>query len=346
MRLTIIALLSMAPAMSAQTLAATPVVTIGGAMANTNDELVKVTGARRLPDGRIVVAIGDPIEVRVYDHAGTFINRFGRKGGGPGEFRAPVSIRYADNDSIVTYTDGYNRFAIFAPSGRLIREYKEEAAPAPPALLHRALLRSPGGIVNGCARAVMMALPLVTPARLDEVFPDHSGHFWAHPLQDRTWRVYSQAAAFLGTITLPPGATVLDAGTGYLLAHQHDADDVEEVIEYRVNVPAGPARPPCATRRDTFSLVSADHGRAAEFKPVFREAMTANEVVFSNVAHYPGTADSLQLKLPAGTALGVIEASRTGYADVVLDTRSSLACVMRIGSGSFPWPEGVIFCGN
>lgn len=345
MRMIIIASLLLAETLSGQVLQPRPVVTIGGATANPDDELVRVTGARRLPDGRIVVAIADPIELRVYNPAGRIVNRIGRRGGGPGEFRAPVTIPYADNDSLVTYTDGHNRFGVFAPSGKLIREYERVDA-SPPVLLNRGLLRSPSGSVNGCARAVMMALPRVVPANLYEVFADQSGHFWAHALQDRTWRVYSQAGPFLGTVTLPPGVRVLDFGADYMLVHTRDANDLEQVVEFRVNVPPGAVRPPCAARRDAFPLASADDARAVELKMVLQEAMVANEVVFSNVAHYPKTADSLNLKPSGGTVVGVIEASQGGYANVVLDTRSSMVCVIRVGSGFYRWPEGITFCGG
>lgn len=327
-------------------LPARPVVTIGGAMANPNDELVKVTGARRLPDGRIVVAIGNPIELRVYDPSGKLINRIGRKGGGPGEFRSAVSIPYADNDSLVTYNGFYGRFAVFRPDGKVIHEYEQRMATRPPPLLHRAVLHSPAGVVNGCVRAVIMSLPLVTPANLHEVIPDRSGHLWAHALRDRDWRVYSQAGPLLGTVTLPAGATVFDLGADYMLAHLRDADDIEEVVEFRVNVPAGAIAPPCAARRDSFPMTATDVARVTQLKQLLRQAMTANEVVFSDVAHYPATADSLRLKLPAETQLQVIEASGQGYANVVLDTRSTLFCVLRVGYGSFFWPDGVIFCGD
>jgi hypothetical protein len=346
MRMTLIASLLLAPALSAQTLQPRAVVVLGGATADPNDELVRVSAARRLPDGRIVVALGDPLEMRVYDRTGKILNRIGRRGGGPGEFRAPLSIPHADNDSITTYTDGHNRLAVFAPDGKLIHEREQRVNPTPPLLLRRALLHAPNGIANGCARSVIMALPLVTPANLYEVFPDRSGHFWVHALHDPTWRVYSQAGPLLGTITLPRGARVLDSGTGYMLVHLRDADDLEQVVEFRVDVPAGPARPPCAARRDAFPLVSSDNGRAAELKQVIKDVMVANEVAFSNTSYYPRTADSLQLKPAGGIVVGVIEGGRGGYANVVLDTRTTLACVIQVGSGSFRWPEAVTFCGS
>jgi hypothetical protein len=346
MRTIVLTALLLAPPVSAQVLQPRPVITLGGATADPDDELVRVTGARRLPDGRIVVAIGNPIELRVYSPAGRLVNRIGRRGGGPGEFRAAVTIPYADNDSIVTYTDGHSRLAVFAPDGKLLRDDEQQVAAAPPLLLNRALLHAPGSIANGCARAVMMALPRVAPANLHEVFPDRSGHLWAHALHDRTWRVYSQAGPFLGSVTLPPGARVLDFGANFMLVHMRDTDDLEQVVEYRVSIPAGAVRPACAARSDTFPLLPATDARTTALRQVLREAMTANEVVFSNIAHYPSTADSLQLKLPAGTVARVIEASRGGYTNAILDARSSLVCVVRVGSGSFLWREGTIFCGN
>ncbi len=329
---------------SAQSLPSRVEVTIGGAMANTGDELVKVTAARRLPDGRIVVAIGDPIEVRVYSPAGTLLDRIGRRGGGPGEFRSIVSIPYADDDSIVTYTDRYARYEVFRPGGKLIHEYTDTLPARAPPMLHRAILLVPDGVANGCARRVMLSLPSTPAADLHEVIPDRSGHLWAHAIGGREWRVYSQAGPLQGTVMLPPGSTVFDVGAGYLLTESHDADGFEQVVEYRVALPAGAVAPPCAAGVESFPHASTSAPRGAQLTRVLQQAMVANEVAYSDLAHYPRSADSLRLTLPAETVLRVIEASNRGYADAVLDARSTLFCVVRVGAGSFNWPEAEVFC--
>ena len=48
-----------------------------------------------LSDGRIAIVNQGSDEIRIYDANGRFVNTFGRKGGGPGEFRNVFpSIRY------------------------------------------------------------------------------------------------------------------------------------------------------------------------------------------------------------------------------------------------------------
>lgn len=89
----------------------------------------RVGGARRLPDGRIVVANGGTSEIRFYDSAGVFLGATGRRGQGPGEYQVLQRIWTAPGDSLVAFDGGafrvtvldvagaFGRSAVLAPAG-------------------------------------------------------------------------------------------------------------------------------------------------------------------------------------------------------------------------------------
>jgi len=62
--------------------------------------LHRVSHALFLPDSRIAVATHDSNQVYVYDSTGAFLERFGRTGVGPGEFRAIEWIGVGPDDSL------------------------------------------------------------------------------------------------------------------------------------------------------------------------------------------------------------------------------------------------------
>src|SRR5690606_16795253 len=64
-----------------------PLVEIGVLDGAPEDQLFRVVGARRLGDGRIVVANSGTHELRFYDAQGRHLRSVGREGEGPGEFR-------------------------------------------------------------------------------------------------------------------------------------------------------------------------------------------------------------------------------------------------------------------
>lgn len=80
---------SAAPTWSAaerRTVSAEPEVEIGVETGAEEYMLSNVGGAVRLSDGRIVVADGDALVLRVYDADGRYLSSMGGRGGGPGEF--------------------------------------------------------------------------------------------------------------------------------------------------------------------------------------------------------------------------------------------------------------------
>jgi len=83
-----------------------PAVSIGGG--DGPADLLRVVGALRLPDGRIVVANHGTHDVRLYSATGRIEASFGRKGSGPGEFE---NIGWLGRvvDTILVYDGSHRR---------------------------------------------------------------------------------------------------------------------------------------------------------------------------------------------------------------------------------------------
>jgi hypothetical protein len=105
-------------------LSETPVLSIGELEGDPNYQLFQVYDARRLSDGRIVVANSGSNELRFYDKKGRFKGATGRKGGGPGEFQGLADVWALADDSLLTYDFRNNRISVFDPSGEFVRSFQ------------------------------------------------------------------------------------------------------------------------------------------------------------------------------------------------------------------------------
>lgn len=99
------------------TLGDTPTLSIGEEDGDENYLLSSVSGARRLSDGRIVLANARSWQVRYYGADGKFIRSSGRRGEGPGEFRQPFTLHTLPGDTVYVGDIRPFRFLVFAPDG-------------------------------------------------------------------------------------------------------------------------------------------------------------------------------------------------------------------------------------
>lgn len=97
-----------------------PMLTIGGADAEGPFDLLRATGALRLPDGGVVVLNGGTQELRVFDSAGRHTRTLGRKGSGPGEFQSPSGLLWYGADTLMVADYGTSRITLLGTDGRLI----------------------------------------------------------------------------------------------------------------------------------------------------------------------------------------------------------------------------------
>jgi hypothetical protein len=97
----------------------TPVLDIGGRPADQRYDLVNVTDALRLSDGRVVVAADGTADVRYFDSVGKHLLTIGRRGDGPGEFRGIGHLYHGGGDTVIVYDYQLRRLTTIAPDGTL-----------------------------------------------------------------------------------------------------------------------------------------------------------------------------------------------------------------------------------
>ena len=117
-----------------------PVTVIGGDTEDERAQLLRVTGAAVRSDGRIVVADGGSGQVRLFERDGRPAGSFGRKGGGPGEFRMMSFAALLPGDSLLVHDALQRRITVVTPELSLGRTFDIPASMFPVALL-------PGGPV-------------------------------------------------------------------------------------------------------------------------------------------------------------------------------------------------------
>ena len=79
-----------------------------------------ITGAIRLPDGRIVVADEQSYEIRMYDAAGAHVWTSGQEGEGPGEYGGVRLVRGCPGAAITVYDWHLDRITELDPDGLVV----------------------------------------------------------------------------------------------------------------------------------------------------------------------------------------------------------------------------------
>lgn len=94
-------------------MAATPV---EWGVSDSSVEFSHITALDVDRSGRVYVADFYRQQVTVLSPRGGFVRRFGRRGSGPGEFRAIRSIQVIDGDSLLVYDPSLARVSVYAPN--------------------------------------------------------------------------------------------------------------------------------------------------------------------------------------------------------------------------------------
>lgn len=103
-----------------------PAVTIGVREGEDHDMLHQVEDATKLPDGRIVIANGGDDELRVFDASGNWLESWGGRGEGPGEFSGLAHVDTWPGDSIIAWWGPGSSISVFDSEGNFGRSLKLE----------------------------------------------------------------------------------------------------------------------------------------------------------------------------------------------------------------------------
>ena len=82
-----------------------------------------VGGVRELTDGRVVLVDRGEKSIQLLDLATGRTTRIGHEGGGPNEFRQPMSVLPLPGDSSVVFDAGNLRYLVIAPNGTVARTF-------------------------------------------------------------------------------------------------------------------------------------------------------------------------------------------------------------------------------
>jgi hypothetical protein len=85
--------------------------------------LNSVVSAGQLRDGRLIVLNANPVRIFLLDRTGKLVRQFGRRGGGPGEYRTPEYLSIGTGDTITVWDTDFGPGYSFDTLGRVVGEF-------------------------------------------------------------------------------------------------------------------------------------------------------------------------------------------------------------------------------
>lgn len=322
----------------------TIVTEFGGSSDDPTRELTRVSGVIRTADGRFVVAIARPLEVRVIDAQGRQLATIGRAGEGPGEFRWRAHLRAWQGDSVLTYSEGSGRWALYGLDGKLAREWRADNVirAAPRAVLIGAAFAIDG--IGGDAQCHAGVIRRLAPTEggLRQVAIAPGNRIWIRDANAQRWQVHDQGGAAMGTIELG-GMIPTQFSDDLVVGHRTDEEGFSRVmaIRYGSGDIGGSTRTCDAPPATTSS-------RSGEVKAVLRNAMTAAEAHYAGFGRYPARIqDMAGFEVPDGLAARVENAaSPNAYAFSAWDIATGYRCLVSVGGAIEGVSDGAIACGG
>ena len=102
----------------------TPILVVGGMDAPESEQLFRVTGALRLPDGGFALSNAGSHQIRILGPDGAILATHGREGDGPGEFQAPVLLGLLAPDSLLVWDGDLRRISVLHLESGFARSYQ------------------------------------------------------------------------------------------------------------------------------------------------------------------------------------------------------------------------------
>lgn len=324
---------------------------VGDSEGGDSSTFVRITDARVLPSGVLVVADGGASATYFYATSGAEIARIGRKGRGPGEFEGAISLAANDSASVAVWDPTLMRWSLASPSSASATTGASEpgattAAIGDAAWVHAGILvRSEHGAVPVWVPALLQALA-DSGSRARMAFVDETGLLWVHrDTGRREWVAYvadeGRAASAIGYVTVPAGLRVFQITERTVLGVRADSAGFESVLELAYERPVLKA-----TRMESATAPAIDSAARNALMVAMRSAVVAQEMNYAERSSYTVSADSLNVEMPPGTRLAIISAGERGWSGMGVQSATGYSCGMFVGvSPPRGWGEGKTRCG-
>lgn len=143
-------------------LRATPVFAVGTAEGREWEMFSRVDQVAFDRADNLYVLDGGGNRVLVFDRSGKFVRQFGKKGGGPGEFRAAIGMTVQGDGSVAVADLAARSYSLFSPDGRYLRSVPFLSDYMPMAFGSGFSAHPRGGVVS----AVRQAPPMTMDGRM------------------------------------------------------------------------------------------------------------------------------------------------------------------------------------
>jgi hypothetical protein len=320
-------------------LSASPTLAVGDVDVTDIMVFARVTDARLLPSGALVVADGRASVLVIFDTAGVERARLGRKGRGPGEFTGGMTLAGLAGDSIAVWDAGQSRWTLVHGDAPAIEPTARVEGPA--AWMHAGVLvLSEGALVPAWTPPLLQRLADSLP-EMRFGFLDETSVLWVNTdAEARSWQAYAGADA-VGRVTLPADLRPTQFLSNGIVGVQTDSIGLERVVVHTLMRPSGitpdrtPATPMAPDSTARFALTAA-----------MRTSVMSQEMHYATAGSYTARTDSLNVAMPEGARFLVLDANDRGWRGVGYFTATGFSCGMIVG-GIAPrgWSEGAVRCG-
>jgi hypothetical protein len=327
----------------------TPVVLIGVSEGEPALEFHHAISARRLGDGRIIVANGGTRELRWFTPDGAFLRSAGGAGQGPGEFRGTPTLFPWPGDSIAAFDPSQERLSLFGADGSIGRTVasgpavREEFPWFPWVHRRTVVLGTRSNADRACVVSALAVMPL--PAAEDGMrflHLDDAGRFWTRtgPANLAEWRVWARDGSELGRVAVPGDFDLLHVATDFVLGRQSAEDGTDRIVGYAITDGRHPGACLPAVS-DSLPTVRPEH-----LTRQVRNLLTGQEMAYVTGGSYTTRPDSIPVAPEEGQLFWFFRADRRGWAGAILDRASEASCVMSVGNiVAGGWRDGAIVCG-
>lgn len=323
---------------SAWTVRAEPLIAVGDTADTDTAVFAAVSDARLMPNGVLAVADAGASAVLLFDSTGARIAKLGRKGRGPGEFTGRIALARRGDNTVAVWDPSQTRWSEVQVGRAEIPLLADSLGDA--AWLHGGVIVLGEGLVPVWAPPLLNALQDSLPEmRLG--FLDETALLWVNrDAAMREWVAYAGQESF-GSITLPAQFRPTQFLEHRVVGVQTDEAGFERVVVLGFERPAR-----VIPGRGAATALPVDSLQRDELRSTLRNLVMAQEMHWAQASSYTARADSLNIELPQGISIKIINATKRGWYGAGWVRESGFTCGMFIGvAAPRGWSEGEVGCG-